>query len=128
MLVGRMSVPAQLEAKFNQAYNTERLPRCYDVPGYIRGRRFEATKGEPKYTTLHRDAVPPGFRKLRVGGLANHRNSCLDWNGPASDDPRARLARSIPAHLSFLIGKRHGSSRIRWGGVSFCIIVVIPPE
>ena len=53
MLVGRMAVPAQLEAKFNQAYNTERLPRCYDVPGYIRGRRFEATKGEPRYTTLH---------------------------------------------------------------------------
>ena len=53
MLVGRMSVLAELEDKFNRAYNTELLPLCYDVPGYIRGRRFEALMGEPKYTTLH---------------------------------------------------------------------------
>jgi hypothetical protein len=53
MLVGRMSVPAELESQFNQAYNEERLPACYQVPGYIRGRRFEAVMGEPKYTTLH---------------------------------------------------------------------------
>ena len=53
MLVGRMSVPAELEPEFNQAYNNERLPTCYAVPGYIRGRRFQAVMGEPKYTTLH---------------------------------------------------------------------------
>ena len=53
MLVGRMSVPAGLEAQFNQAYNQERLPKCYSVPGYIRGRRFETTMGEPKYITIH---------------------------------------------------------------------------
>ena len=41
LLVGRMSVPPELEAKFNDAYNTERLPECYKVPGYIRNRRFE---------------------------------------------------------------------------------------
>ena len=28
LLVGRMSVPAELEAKFNEAYNHERLPLC----------------------------------------------------------------------------------------------------
>ena len=53
LLVGRMSVPPELEAQFNEAYNTERLPACYGVPGYIRGRRFEAVLGEPKYTTIH---------------------------------------------------------------------------
>lgn len=53
MLVGRMSVPTELEEQFNEAYNNERLPACYAVPGYIRGRRFEAVMGEPKYTTLH---------------------------------------------------------------------------
>ena len=31
LLVGRMSVPPELEDQFNQAYNTERLPLCYDV-------------------------------------------------------------------------------------------------
>lgn len=53
ILVGRMSVPAELETQFNQAYNSERLPECYKVPGYIRNRRFEAVSGEPKYLTVH---------------------------------------------------------------------------
>ena len=53
LLVGRMSVPSELEARFNHAYNTERLPTCSAVPGYVRGRRFEAVMGEPKYTTVH---------------------------------------------------------------------------
>ena len=53
LLVGRMSIPVELDDQFNRAYNTERLPLCYDIPGYIRGRRFEAIMGEPKYTTLH---------------------------------------------------------------------------
>ena len=53
LLVGRMSVRSEVEDQYNQAYNTEWLPLCYDVPGYIRGRRFEAIMGEPKYTTVH---------------------------------------------------------------------------
>ena len=53
LLVGRMFVPSEVEAQFNEAYNTERLPMCYDVPGYVRGRRFQAVMGEPKYTTIH---------------------------------------------------------------------------
>ena len=53
LLVGRMSVPSALESQFNRAYNTERLPLCSSIPGYIRGRRFEAVMGEPKYITVH---------------------------------------------------------------------------
>jgi hypothetical protein len=53
ILVGRMSVPAELEDKFNDAYNNERLPLCLSIPGYIRARRFEAVMGSPKYTTVH---------------------------------------------------------------------------
>ena len=53
MLVGRMSVPPALETEFNHAYNSERMPTCHAVPGYIRGRRFEAIMGEPKYITVH---------------------------------------------------------------------------
>ncbi|MCI0781057.1 MAG: hypothetical protein J4N84_14165 [Chloroflexi bacterium] len=53
MLVGRMSVPAALETEFNHAYNSERMPTCHAVPGYVRGRRFEAIMGEPKYITVH---------------------------------------------------------------------------
>ena len=53
MLVGRMSVPPALETEFNHAYNSERMPTCHAVPGYVRGRRFEAIMGEPKYITVH---------------------------------------------------------------------------
>ena len=48
-----MSVPESLDAKFNDAYNNERLPLCLDIPGYIRARRFEAVMGEPRYATVH---------------------------------------------------------------------------
>ena len=53
ILCGRMSVPDEIDAQFNEAYNTERLPVCLSIPGYIRNRRFEAVRGEPKYTTVH---------------------------------------------------------------------------
>ena len=53
LLVGRMSVPPELEDTFDHVYNSERLPLCYKVPGYIRWRRFQATMGQPKYMTVH---------------------------------------------------------------------------
>lgn len=53
VLVGRMSVPPELENTFNQVYNNKLLPLCYRVPGYIRGRRFQSVMGDPKYMTLH---------------------------------------------------------------------------
>jgi hypothetical protein len=53
LLVGRMSVPAELDDKFNSAYDNERLPLCRSIPGYIRARRFEALMGAPRYTTVH---------------------------------------------------------------------------
>lgn len=53
VLVGRMSVPSELDKKFNDAYNNERLPLCLSIPGYIRARRFAAVMGAPKYLTVH---------------------------------------------------------------------------
>jgi hypothetical protein len=58
LLVGRMSVPPDLEDQFNHAYNTERLPMCAGIPGYIRARRFEAVMGDPKYITVHEMQTP----------------------------------------------------------------------
>ena len=53
LLVGRMSVPAEIEAQFNNLYNHDRLPQTEGIPGYIRARRFEAIMGEPKFITVH---------------------------------------------------------------------------
>ena len=53
LLVGRMSVPGDIETRFNHVYNNQRLPLYSSIPGYIRGRRFSAVEGEPKYITVH---------------------------------------------------------------------------
>jgi len=73
ILVGRMSVPPELEDTFNDAYNNERLPMCQSIPGYIRARRFAAVMGTPKYTTVHEMA------SLDV------------WKSPAWDDWRTAV-------------------------------------
>ncbi len=71
LLVGRMSVPQPVEARFNQIYNQERLPLYRSIPGYIRARRFAAALGEPKYLTVHECESPdvaesPEWEKVRV--------------------------------------------------------------
>ena len=58
ILVGRMAVPDALDDAFNAAYNAERLPLYYRIPGYLRGRRWQAVMGEPKYTTVHECSDP----------------------------------------------------------------------
>lgn len=58
LLVGRMSVPASIEGRFNNVYNHQRLPLYHSIPGYIRGRRFTAVNGDPKYITVHECQSP----------------------------------------------------------------------
>jgi hypothetical protein len=53
LLVGRMSVPSEIDQKFNKAYNEERLPEALKIPGYIRARRWAALMRSPKYYTVH---------------------------------------------------------------------------
>ncbi len=65
LLVGRMSVPQPVEARFNQIYNQERLPLYRSIPGYIRARRFAAVLGEPKYMTVH-ECEPLRWPEARI--------------------------------------------------------------
>lgn len=53
LLIGRMSVPAEVDGRFNEAYYNERLPLCLSIPRYIRAEKCEAVMGSPKYTTVH---------------------------------------------------------------------------
>ncbi len=47
-------IPAEEEAAFNEWYNREHVrDRVREVPGFIRGRRFLAIKGAPKYLALY---------------------------------------------------------------------------
>src|SRR5215510_14324505 len=43
--IGRMDVPAEVDADFNNWYNTIYIPNYEKVPGVIRGRRYRAVTG-----------------------------------------------------------------------------------
>ena len=76
--LGRMGVPPDVDAEFNEWYNTIYVPNYEKVPGVIRGRRYRAVEGVPTYLTFYefehpqvsesaawmaqRDAVPVSTR------------------------------------------------------------------
>jgi hypothetical protein len=51
--IGRMDVPPEIDADFNNWYNTIYVPNYEKVPGVIRGRRYRAVSGTPQYLTLY---------------------------------------------------------------------------
>jgi hypothetical protein len=51
--IGRMDVPPEVDADFNDWYNTIYVPNYETVPGVIRGRRYRAVVGAPTYLTLY---------------------------------------------------------------------------
>ena len=51
--IGRMWVPEEIEAKYNEYYDTVRTPGNLQVPGCIAVRRYHAVEGEPKYLTVY---------------------------------------------------------------------------
>ena len=59
--IGRMSVPASVDAEWNAWYNGEYIPGYRTVPGVIYARRYRVLEGEVGYTTVYEfesDAVP----------------------------------------------------------------------
>ena len=51
--IGRMTVPPELDAEWNEWYNGVYVPNYMKVPGCIRGRRYRAVVGEPAYCTVY---------------------------------------------------------------------------
>ena len=51
--IGRMEVPAEVEAKYNEYYDTVRTPANLTVAGCIAVRRYHAVEGTPKYLTIY---------------------------------------------------------------------------
>ena len=50
---GRMEVPQELEAKYNEYYDTVRTPANLLLPGCMFVRRYHAVEGSPKYLTMY---------------------------------------------------------------------------
>ena len=51
--IGRMDVPPELEARYNEYYDTVRTPANLKLPGCLHVRRYHAVKGSPKYLTMY---------------------------------------------------------------------------
>lgn len=51
--IGRMAVAPQHEQEWNQWYSGVFVPNFETVPGCIRGRRWRATRGTPKYAVMY---------------------------------------------------------------------------
>ena len=51
--IGRMSVPAEIEAEWNAWYNNEYIPGYRKVPGVIYARRYRVHEGTSGYTTVY---------------------------------------------------------------------------
>ena len=53
LLIGRMSVPVDVDAEWNAWYNTELIPEFRKAPGVILSRRYRVVEGTTGYTTVH---------------------------------------------------------------------------
>ena len=51
--IGRMEVPPQLDAKYNEYYDSVRIPANLSIPGCMFVRRYHAVEGSPKYLTMY---------------------------------------------------------------------------
>ena len=51
--IGRMDVPASVDAEWNDWYSGTYVPNYEKVPGVIRGRRYRAVVGTPQYMTFY---------------------------------------------------------------------------
>ena len=97
LLVGRMAVPAEVEAQFNNLYNHDRLPQTKGIPGYIRARRFEAIMGEPKFITVHEMGSVEVAGQPGVAGLGRCRVGYLAGHDSPADGPCWGISRRVHA-------------------------------
>ena len=56
--IGRMNIPCHIEQEWNHWYNTIYIPNYETVSGVIKGRRFKAVEGNPKYMTFYEMSSP----------------------------------------------------------------------
>ena len=48
-----MDVSIERDVEFNRWYHTVFIPGCHTVPGCIKGRRYLAVEGQPRYMTIY---------------------------------------------------------------------------
>jgi hypothetical protein len=85
--IGRMDVPADVDAEWNTWYSTVYVPNYEKVPGVIRGRRYRAVSGSPSYLTLYEFENP----KVSEGA---------EWNKQRDAVPDNERMRNYMRHIN----------------------------
>lgn len=89
--IGRMSIPADEEDRFNEFYNTVYAPNYEKVPGCRRFRRYAAFRGEPKYSVVYE------FEHENVSQTPEWEAARQESGGPLGDTfPRMEHAAGSP--------------------------------
>ena len=84
--VGRMNIPPERDAEWNQWYNSIFVPNFEKVPGVIRGRRLRTVRGEdPKYSVVYE------FEHENV-------SQTPEWAAQLDADPRNAEMRALITH------------------------------
>jgi len=53
LLLAMMDIPAEIEAEFNDWYDTEHIPERLAIPGFRGARRYRSIEGGPAYQALY---------------------------------------------------------------------------
>ena len=87
--IGRMDIPAEHEVEWNKWYSGVYVPNYEKVPGCLRGRRWKAVRGTPKYAVVYefeheKVSETPEWLKQRDINTANERMRSLMKHAPGS--------------------------------------------
>jgi hypothetical protein len=83
--IGRMDISPEHEAEWNRWYSGVYVPNYEKVPGCIRGRRFRAVRGQPKYLVVYE------FEHEKV-------SQSPEWAAQRDIDPSNARMRSLMRH------------------------------
>lgn len=87
--IGRMDISAEHEDEWNKWYSGVYVPNYEKVPGCLRGRRWKAVRGQPKYAVVYefeheKVSETPEWLKQRDINPANERMRSLMRHAPGS--------------------------------------------
>ena len=91
--IGRMDIPADVEAEWNDWYNAIYVPNYETVDGVRRGRRYRTVTGVPRLPNHVRVRRPRRLQRRSVAGAANRPPRQRPY--ARSDDTPARVPRRL---------------------------------
>ncbi len=93
-------VPTEHEADFNEWYNRQHFPERLAVPGFLRGARYRAVRGEPAYFAFYEVKTPT---VLTQPAYVERLDNPTEW----TQSEMARMRNSIRS--AFIVYGEHGA-------------------